>query len=424
MLRDRFNYTVPYLAFCLAVGLVLPLSVEAQQPSEQLKSVEQDLEAGRAKADALAREAEALSQDLLSVQRRTVEVAAEIMQRESEIQSLEDRLVALADRETRTAASLTARRAQYIRSVMAISRIARHPPEALLAQPLGPGDTVRSAILLRAAVPQVESIARELRADLDDLTAAKTEIVTRQAELNQLFIDLGMERETLKTLQAEKREARDQVRATASAEQRRIEKLAREAKSLRDLLAKIDAVRKKRAAEQQAQQRAQERNQAKAAKLAAVQPKAKPSVPDPQAAFARKPTAIKPGPQGLPVVGRVSQAFGKAETRGFRAKGISVITKPGAQVVAVQGGSVVFAGPFRGYGRLLIIDHGRDYHSLVAGLGRIDVELGHNVVSGEPVGVMAASQSGVPTLYFELRRRGQPINPLPWLASQSTGRRG
>jgi septal ring factor EnvC (AmiA/AmiB activator) len=111
------------------------------------------------------------------------------------------------------------------------------------------------------------------------------------------------------------------------------------------------------------------------------------------------------------------RAFGDDDDSGGKAKGISIRTRVGAQVVAPADGEVVFAGPFRGFGRLLIIAVGEDYHALLGGLDRIDAEVGQAVLAGEPVGTMQGSPKGAPTLYFELRRKGQPINPLPWLAA-------
>jgi septal ring factor EnvC (AmiA/AmiB activator) len=84
-------------------------------------------------------------------------------------------------------------------------------------------------------------------------------------------------------------------------------------------------------------------------------------------------------------------------------------------VVAPWDGRVEFAGPFRGYGQILIIEHGDGYHSLLAGLERIDVAVGQALVAGEPVGVVKSGE-GKPSLYLELRRHGQPIDPLPWLS--------
>ena len=119
---------------------------------------------------------------------------------------------------------------------------------------------------------------------------------------------------------------------------------------------------------------------------------------------------------------------------GVTRDGVWFETRPGAQVVAPYDGKIVYAGPFRGYGRILIIEHGGRYHSLLAGLERIDTVVGQWVLAGEPVGVMAgateAGEQGTPSagrtpkLYVELRRTGQPINPLPWLAQTGDKVRG
>jgi septal ring factor EnvC (AmiA/AmiB activator) len=97
---------------------------------------------------------------------------------------------------------------------------------------------------------------------------------------------------------------------------------------------------------------------------------------------------------------------------------LTIETRSSAQVVAPHDGKVVFAGNFRGYGQLLIIDHGEGYHSLLAGMSRIDGIIGQYLLSGEPVGVMGSPKDGKPSLYIELRRNSQPINPAPWLVQK------
>ena len=118
------------------------------------------------------------------------------------------------------------------------------------------------------------------------------------------------------------------------------------------------------------------------------------------------------------MVGRILGRYGEVSSTGLTQKGLTLETAPGAQVVAPYEGNVVYAGQFRGYGELLIIEHGEGYHSLLAGLSRIDSTIGQWVVAGEPVGVMGRTDTRRPVLYVELRRNGQPINPLPWLAAQ------
>ncbi|MBT7897810.1 MAG: peptidoglycan DD-metalloendopeptidase family protein, partial [Rhodospirillales bacterium] len=121
-----------------------------------------------------------------------------------------------------------------------------------------------------------------------------------------------------------------------------------------------------------------------------------------------------------PVLGTITARYGSKANFGPKNKGLRISTTPQAQVIAPFDGLVVFAGPFRGYGRLLIIDHGGGYHTLLSGLERIDTDVNQRLLTGEPIGTMGQPSKGRPELYLELRRNGQPINPLPWLAAPPT----
>src|SRR5262249_44406467 len=127
------------------------------------------------------------------------------------------------------------------------------------------------------------------------------------------------------------------------------------------------------------------------------------------------------GTMPFPVAGNLTARFGEASQAagdaGLLSKGITITARAGAQVVAPFDGIIAFSAPFRGYGQLLIIEHSEGYHTLLAGMGHIDVSVGQRVLAGEPVGVM--ENAGAPALYVELRRDGQPINPLPWLAERA-----
>ncbi|HEY1720805.1 MAG TPA: peptidoglycan DD-metalloendopeptidase family protein [Magnetospirillaceae bacterium] len=146
--------------------------------------------------------------------------------------------------------------------------------------------------------------------------------------------------------------------------------------------------------------------------------------PQEQPAAVVRPLELRPfshaeGKMPFPARGHVVIHFGQAGDGGLPAKGITIETRAGAQVVTPYDGDVVFAGPFRGYGLLLIIEHAEGYHTLLAGMARIDSAVGQRLVAGEPVGVMDVSEDK-PLLYVELRHSGQPINPLPWLMARKS----
>lgn len=118
----------------------------------------------------------------------------------------------------------------------------------------------------------------------------------------------------------------------------------------------------------------------------------------------------------FPAHGDVIARFGTRGENGRTSLGASILTRERAQVVAPRPGRVVFAGPFRGYGQLLILEHDGGYHSLLSGFSRIDAQVGQEVLAGEPVGVMGMVAESATILYIEIRpKKRQPIDPIPWL---------
>ena len=297
-----------------------------------------------------------------------------------------------------------------------LERLARYPPEALLVQPLPPGDMVRSAILLRAAVPEIERRAARLRQDLAELAAMRQRIALSRQQLAAAAGNLEDERKRLEKLVKRKNGLRRDALAKSRQAARRVQALSRKARSLRDLLAALEEQRRER---QALERKKQLEEAAQAHAKAAAQAHAPPPPPPPPAPPAAGPPISKArGRLAFPAIGRVTGRYGQATDTGMTRRGIVIETRAAAQVISPYDGRVVFAGPFRGYGQLLIIEHGEGYHSLVAGMARIDAVIGQWVLAGEPVGVMGPPGSRKPALYVELRREGQPINPLPWLAAR------
>ena len=249
-----------------------------------------------------------------------------------------------------------------------------------------------------------------------------------------------------------KADLRSRTQTRFEAARKRVAKLAGEAKSLKDLMARLQDERIRvaqeaaRAAEERAERLAEEAQRkaalAAAARTAAqagesTQATAEPTVlqpateaPDgqgefqaaalvPPAGFTGKPLTAQRGRLPYPAVGRVVRRFGAKTDGGGRYKGADIRTSPAATVIAPFEGKVVYSGPFRSYGRLLIIEHGGGYHTLLAGLARLDVTTGVWVLAGEPVGVMGRSADGAPILYIELRKNGDPVDPVPWLQSRT-----
>lgn len=393
------------LAVLFSLVAALPAAAaEPASPKADLSRVEKSLKEEQKRHEELKRKAEALSRDSQEVKRKMVRTAATVRRHETDLTRLEDKLRALQKQQRALQTAIDRRGDQMVTVIAALQRLAWRPTEALIAQPTPPADTVRSAILLRSAVPTIEASARDLKGDLDKLSALRAQVKGQKDRIAAVTSDLSHTRDELKTLFADKAAMQKETAQASEEAASRMQALAREASDLKDLIAKLEAERARQ--REEARKRALER--AKQSRTAARPPRAEPARPP-------KGFGAAQGTLPLPAVGEIAQKYGQITQAGIHAKGLTIATRARAQVISPFDGVVLFAGPFRGYGQLLIIEYGDGYHILLAGMQRIDAAAGQSLLAGEPVGAMADATS--PELYVELRHDGQPINPLPWLTA-------
>ncbi len=432
------------LGFCLVAALLArPAVAEDERPDEQLKAVEKALDEGRKTQARYAKEAETLAAELARLRDSSVTAAQAVQAREAAITGIEDQLAQLAADEERKITALQARAQQYDEFLMALQRLARNPPEALALAPGEPVDATRSALLLGAAIPQIEAKARELQAEIAALAVARKRTAEKRHQLVGETAELAKQQLVLNGMIARKASLQEQATHSVEITAQRLQQLSAQAGDLRELIESIEAEKQRRV---EAQKRLEIELLARAATRPprrAATPPSPAAVPSPNveepATEAEAPlqdaspaiaAAIDParpknlrafaaarGAMVMPVAGRLKRRYGESDEFGAASKGILVLAPAGGRVVAPFDGRIEFAGPFRGYGQILIIEHGDGYHSLLAGLERIDGVVGQWLVSGEPVGIMPTGDREA-ALYLELRRHSEPINPLPWLATR------
>jgi septal ring factor EnvC (AmiA/AmiB activator) len=344
---------------------------------------------------------EALTDQLDTVIRSSIGLARTVQQHERAIASLQRDLAAsngdIAGRQRALAAS-EAREAEVLG---ALERLARNPAETSLLVWGRPLDRIRSGALMAAAIPALAGEARRLSAEIDTLTEQRALIAAREQRLAQERTELAAARAELARVVEQRTELRRQLVPEDADLAARAFKIGSEATDLPDLIRRADTETERR--DRDLRPRA-----AAGAKPKAAVPAADPTRPkslrnvDPQT------------PLVAPVAGPVSRRFGESDGAGNPSQGLAFAAPGGsATIVAPFDGRVEFAGPFRGYGTILIIGHGGGYHSVVAYLGRIDAQVGEWVVAGEPVGAApepAENEPGV-SVYYELRRDGRSIDP-------------
>jgi septal ring factor EnvC (AmiA/AmiB activator) len=400
----------------------------AETPQQQLKSIEQQLEESRQKQAEYARQAEALAAELAALRADSVAAAKAAQEHEAALSGLEEQIATLGGEEKQKAQDLMRQRARQRQLLMALTRLARNPPEALALAPGDPIDSVRSGLLLGRAVPPLEAQAQQLRSEIAALAEVRRQLAEAEMKHRSERASLEREQARLAELIARKAVLQEQAQQGAAATGQRLVQLAAQASDLQQLIERLESERKAREAEAE-RRRAEEERRAAEEAMRRQAPRAEgrggvivtappPVIPDPSKPLSLRPFAKARGALLYPASGRLLRRFGETDDIGVASKGLTFETRAGAQVVAPYDGRVLFAGPFKGYGQILIIEHGDGYHSLLAGLDRVEGTVGQWLVAGEPVGTMPRGDEK-PRLYLELRHDGQPINPLPWLATRN-----
>lgn len=373
----------------ILAALLLAAPAWAQPvPRDALPSARRAAEAAREEAARRATEREAAAAEERRLAERRVAGAARVQGAEREAATASARI---AEAEAQGAAARA--EAERLSAALApmlplLLRVSRHPAESLLAAPAPPEETLRGLLVMQALLREAGEVASSLRAA--EARAAE-EARRLQAERQRLAAAEAEGRAAVAALDRELEEARARRSAVTEAEAaaaRRAQDAAARARTLEEAIARLER-------EEAARSR---QDAARAAQQAAAR------TPEPE----RMATGGRP----LPVAGQVARGFG-APGDGGPAQGLTLAAGAHARVVSPCGGRVAFAGPFRSYGRLVIVDCGGGEHVVLAGLERLDAQGGQRVLPGEPVGVLPGAAAA--RLYMEVRRGGVPVDPRPWL---------
>jgi septal ring factor EnvC (AmiA/AmiB activator) len=412
----------------LGLALLLPslVQIRAQSALDTLRERHRELEAVQTEQKKAAEtqaklqeEIDAIGADARKLNYALIETAGRLRLLEGRIGETEARLSSLGEGEAALRRSLEERRTTIAEVLAALQRIGRNPPPALMVRPEDALQSVRSAIMLGAVVPEVRMQAEALAADLADLARIRNEI---DEEKGKLFRDVAAqtdERQRIARLVEERQRKQAETERALEAERQRSVALARQVDNLKDLIGKVEqgsdsASRAARSAARSAEDKGRDSR----VDLAAL---SDPGRLAPAMAFA---AAL--GRLPLPVNGVKIKDFGAPDSLGGAEKGLTLATRAAAQVTSPCDGWVVYAGLFRNYGQVLILNAGGGYHIVLAGMERISVNVGQFVLTGEPVAVMGdgpqkgttlAAGSNQPVLYVEFRKDGAPVDPSPWWAA-------
>ncbi|MBX5169251.1 murein hydrolase activator EnvC [Rhizobium sp. NZLR1b] len=409
------------------------LAAKRDQTRTELETLSKTISLSSDKVSALKQSIADLEKSAQSIRQALIESAARRKALDKQILASEKKLADLGVKEDGIRRSLHERRGLLAEVLAALQRMGRNPPPALLVTPDDALASVRSAILLGAVVPGIRKETDKLAGDLASLAALQTASTAEKAGLTATMTN-GIEEERRMDLLLAENDKLSRSNATElTAERKRSEELAGKATSLEGLVASMESeiasVRDAAAAARQAEENRKLMTDEQRAQAKAL---ADSGVPDKNRIAPAYPFGELKAKLEVPVAGDILRQFGDADGTGHEAMGMTVATNPETVVTAPADGLVVFAGAFRSYGQMIILDTGDGYHLVLSGMDTINTRQGKFVFSGEPLAVMGAKRvasatalalaTDRPTLYIEFRKDGKPVDSRPWWTAKDTGK--
>ena len=382
-----------------------PPPQDAVSRQNQLKTIENQLEGSQQQQRRIEADLEAVRADRARLTAALIDTTAKTRADEERTRDVEQQLETAVGSEDAIRQSLERRRNLIALVLSALQRMGRKPPPAVLVDPRDMLAAIRTSMLLGAVLPEMREEIESLASDLTDLSRARDAVAKEKAALATDLASLTQQRGRLST-EIDARQASQSTQQKAlDSEAAHARALAQKASDLRDLISKME----------------KEGAPGTSGRDLAALPHG------PGALAPSRPFAQRRGVLAFPVAGSLIKSYGTPDGYGAVETGDSMATLPGAVVAAPADSWVAYSGPYRTYGQLLILNAGGGYYLVMAGMDRINVEVGQFVLAGEPVAIMGdgstktaaaiAVGAAQPVLYVEFRKDGATIDPGPWWAT-------
>jgi murein hydrolase activator len=405
ILRNRLIFAIPLLAMLQGIA-----HAQTADPAVELGQVEQNIKDSSDKQIALAIDIEAATKAQQDISDKLIGLAKTLESQQTAVQTADGKLKKLGAESIVIRSTLAEKQDQLSELLAGLQRLEQNPPPALVVEPQNILQALRGAMMFGAVVPEMRDQALDLQNSLHRLEAIKTETEDAKKTQEQALAALALSQSELIKLQAEKKANAINSAKDLEAEKLRAADLAKQAKNLKQLLAALEEEKKKAEALKTAEAKALELEERK--KREAMQ--------RPMMVFTEA-----HGKLDYPVQGDKLKQFGEDNGLGGTSDGLAIAASADSTVISPVDGRVEFAGPFRSYGQLLILNVGEGYLVLLAGMNQISAEIGQSIRAGEPLGQMGKGPSSValigsetnnaqPVLYIEFRKNNDPVDSSLW----------
>lgn len=369
------------------LAFLAPLTHAATNPSqEELLRIRQEMERQQKIKSDLESQANKLEREAKDIQKRMVSAAKEVRSQENKMSSIDEKIKKLEDEKEENEETLKSQRESLVNLMASLQKLSLIPMETFFLFPEDPAKLSQSAMVIATIIPEIQKKQKELEQTIVRQEKVVTSLRQNAEKLEKETKILSRHVNSMDKMVKEKNTLQDKALKDSEKAVARTKELVKRSKQIEELLKKLEKERR-------------------------AKTKARPK--DADVPLGDSPFAAAAKTLPVPVQGKLVKDFGEPNEAGSFEKGLSFQTRASATVIAPFDGKVSFRGHFMGYGELVILDHGDHFYSLLAGIGQIDVNLGSDVLAGEPVGKMPNAKN--PVFYFEIRKDGQPINPKLFL---------
>lgn len=394
-----------FLICFLFFAVTLPAAGQSANPKE-LDAITKAQAEAKAKAEKLAKQTEEVETQILGFKEDLRRSAAESASYERASREIDQKLKQLTRDEARLVGQLSGDRKSQGELLAALQRVSMTPPAAITYGADNAREAAQASMIITALTSQLEERSQLFAQQLTELSRIRAEMDSERVKLAETETVLTRQRDELRGIVKTKAARAASLSDSRKAEQKRAQELAAKADDLRELIKRF---------ERSAKAVVPRLKPAPGSNIPRVKPRSGTRPPEPLdlpegTRFADARGGLKP-----PVQGTLKSSYGNDS------KGLTVSTRKNAQVTAPFTGRIEFAGAFKNYDNVVILNVGENYFMLLTGLGEIFVDSGEMVRAGEPVGLMPADNAS-PELYIELRKNGAPINPKPWLGNAFVAR--
>jgi septal ring factor EnvC (AmiA/AmiB activator) len=375
------------IIFSAALSLLAATSAVAENAPRDKEAVSAEISKKQSEAARLAKETKDIEAEVEALKQKLVTMSRDLQTTENGLAETSQKLKELNKEKSVLARQLYQEQGRMGGLVTAAQRFNRTSTPTMLVES-DPLDAARAARIMKSMIPAIHAKSAALQAKIETLSRLEQDISHEKSAKAKKLSSIN-EQEAKLAAALEKRKALyHQTEAERKKQQADIARLTKEAKTLDELVQKINL------------------------------PIAKPAAPAKAPRTAGNKHDKTPHMMYAPVAGVIRTAFGATDDLGAPSKGITYNARSGARVSTPLAGKVRFAGPFKKYKHILIIEHAGGYHSLIAGLGQVDTIVGASLAAGEPVGSAADTQTDEHPVYYELRHNGAPVNPHQILIAQ------